>query len=67
MRNGGLGRRVAIYGCIVSLLIIVGVAVGHLQLDVHGMTAIWLGQVIWFIVVGAELCRTKEGVVASAS
>jgi len=55
LRNGGLGRRVAIYGCVVAPLIIVGIGVGHLRLDVHGMTVVMLGEVIWFIVAGVEL------------
>jgi len=59
LRNGGLGQRLAIYGCIVSPLIIIGIAVGHLRLDVHGMAAIVLGQAIWFIVAGWQLCARK--------
>lgn len=55
LRNGGFGRGVAIYGCIVSALIILGIGVGHLRLDVHGMAAVWLGQAIWFILVGSQL------------
>lgn len=56
LRNGGLGRGVSVYGCVVAPLIIIGIAVGHLRLDVHGMTVIALGQTIWFIIVGVELC-----------
>jgi hypothetical protein len=56
LRNGGLSRGVAIYGCVVGPLIILGVGIGHLRLDVHGMAAIWLGQAIWFIIAGAQLC-----------
>ena len=56
LRNGGLGRGVAICGCVIGPLIIVGIAIGHLQVDVHGMTIIAFGQSIWFIVVGAQLC-----------
>lgn len=56
LRNGGLGRGVATYGCIIGPLIIVGIGVGHLRLDVHRMAAIWLGQAIWFIIAGAQLC-----------
>lgn len=52
LRNGGLGRGVAIYGCIVASLITIVVASGHVQLDVHGMAAVGLGQAIWFIAVG---------------
>lgn len=55
LRNGGLGRRIAIYGCVVAALIIVGIGIGHLRLDVHGMTVIMVGQVIWYIVVGCQL------------
>jgi hypothetical protein len=57
MRNGGLGRGVAIYGCVISALIMVAVGLGHLRLDVHGMAAVGLGQVIWFIAVGCQLFR----------
>ena len=55
LRNGGLGRSLAVYGCVVSAVIIVGITVGHLRLDVHGMAAVWFGQVIWFIQAGAQL------------
>jgi hypothetical protein len=60
LRNGALGRGVAIYGCIIAPLIIVGIAVGHLRLDVHGMAAVVLGQGIWQIVVGYQLSRSQE-------
>ena len=56
LRNGGLSRSLAVYGCIISGLIIVGVCIGHLRLNVHGMAAVWLGQAIWFIIAGAQLC-----------
>lgn len=56
LRNGGVGRPAAIYGCVVSSLIIIGIGTGHLQLDVHGMAAVMLGEAIWFIWVGFQLC-----------
>jgi hypothetical protein len=63
LRNGGLGRGVAIYGCVVSPLIILGIGIGHLRLDVHGMAVVMLGQVVWFILVGSQLCsRQARGV-----
>ena len=62
LRNGGLGRGVAIYGCVVAPLIILGIGIGHLRLDVHGMTIVMLGQVIWFIVVGFQLLRSHSEV-----
>jgi len=60
LRSGGLGRTVAVYGCIVSALIIVGVAVGHLRLNVHGMALVWSGQVIWFVVAGAQMASADR-------
>jgi hypothetical protein len=63
LRNGGLGHRVAIYGCVISVLIVVGIGVGHLRLDVHGMAIVWLGQALWFVIVGSQLCsRTASPV-----
>jgi hypothetical protein len=63
LRNGGFGRGLAIYGCVISALIILGIGIGHLRLDVHGMTVVWLGQAIWFILVGYQLCyRPASGV-----
>jgi hypothetical protein len=56
LRNGGFGRGTAIYGCVVAPLIILGIGIGHLRLDVHGMAVVMLGQVIWFILVGSQLC-----------
>jgi len=63
LRNGGLGRGVAIYGCVVSPTIILGIGIGRLRLDVHGMAVVMLGQVVWFILVGSQLCsRQARGV-----
>jgi hypothetical protein len=56
LRNAGFSRGVAIYCCIISPLIILGIGVGHLRLDVPGMTVVWLGPAIWFILVGSQLC-----------
>jgi hypothetical protein len=56
LRTGGLGRGVAIYGCSIPPLVIVGIAIGHLRLDVHGMAVVVLSQTIWFFVVGFQLC-----------
>jgi hypothetical protein len=55
LRNGGLGLGVAIYGCVIAAVTMVGVGAGHVRLDVHGMAAVWLGQAIWFVVVGYQL------------
>lgn len=62
LRNGGLSRKVAAYGCVIAPLIILGIVIGHLRMDVHGMGAVVLGQAIWFIVVGAQMY--SDGAVA---
>ena len=59
LKNGGLARGLGIYGCIISVLIIVGVAVGHLRLNVHGMAVVWFGQAIWFVIAGVQMCSRR--------
>jgi len=67
LRNGGLGRKVASYGCLIAPLIILGIVSGHLRLDVHGMGAVVLGQAIWFILVGTQMYSSGAGAQASAA
>lgn len=55
LRSGGLGRKVAVYGCVIAPLLILGIVTGHLRMDVHGMGAVVLGQSIWFVVAGMEM------------
>jgi hypothetical protein len=55
LRNGGLGRGVATYGCVIAPLIIVGIVIGHLRLNVHAMAMVVSGQAIWSLMVGAQL------------
>jgi hypothetical protein len=55
LRNGGLGRGVATYGCVIAPLIIVGIVIGHLRLNVHAMAMVVSGQAIWSVMVGAQL------------
>jgi hypothetical protein len=60
LRNGGMARGIALYGCVVASLLAAGIAVGHLRLDVHGMAVVVLGHAIWFILTGAQLCRRQS-------
>jgi hypothetical protein len=60
LRHGGIGRGIAIYGCVVAALLTAGIVVGHLRLNVHGMAVVVLGQAVWFLVTGAQLCRRQE-------
>ena len=66
LRNGGLSRAVAIYGCIIGSLITVGIGIGHITLDVHGMTVVALGQAIWTVIVGAQLCARGPEITSSS-
>lgn len=55
LRNGGFSRGLAVYGCIISALVILGIVLSRSRLDVHRMAAIALGQGVWFILVGSHL------------
>ncbi|HEY0555639.1 MAG TPA: hypothetical protein VGG20_15390 [Thermoanaerobaculia bacterium] len=65
LRNGGLGRIVALYGCLVAALLTLAIVAGHLRLDVHGMAAVVLGQAIWFVVTGVQLVRAPASALGS--
>jgi len=58
--HGGFARGFAIYGCFVAPLIILGIGIGHLRLDVHGMAVVMLGQAIWFVLVGSQMCARSS-------
>jgi hypothetical protein len=64
LRNGGLGRGVATYGCILPPIVIVLIAVGHLKLDVHGMAVVVLVQAIWFIVAALHIYKHPDQIAA---
>lgn len=66
LRNGGLGRGIALYGCIVAALLTAGIVAGHLRLNVHGMAAVVLGHALWFILAGAQLCRRRDQLAPAA-
>jgi hypothetical protein len=57
LRNGRLSRALAIYGIAVSALITIGIVVGHLRLDVHGMAIVAVTQALWFLVAAGQVCR----------
>ena len=66
-RNGGLGRGVALYGSVITPLIIIGIVTGHLRLNVHGMAVIVLGHSIWFVIAGGQLCARPASASAPAA
>jgi hypothetical protein len=55
LRNGGPGRGIAIYGCIIAPLLILAICSGRLTLNVHGMAIVVFAQAIWFVGVGIQL------------
>jgi len=59
LRHGGLGRGIAIYGCIAAPLLVLAICSGHLPLNVHGMAIVAVAQAIWFIGVGSQLVSDK--------
>jgi heme A synthase len=62
LRNGGLGKVIAVYGCLIAPVLIVLIGVGHLRLNVHGMAVVVLAHAIWFVGVGVEMWRgTSDG------
>ena len=45
-------KAVATFGLISALVVVLLILVGHLRLDIHGMTAVMLSQVLWFVLMG---------------
>jgi ABC-type multidrug transport system fused ATPase/permease subunit len=67
LREGRLSRGMAIFGCVTAPLIAVLIFVGHLRLDVHGMTVVMLSEVIWFVGMGVGLMRADTRLSANAA
>ena len=63
LRMRRLSRGIAIFGCVTAPLIAVLIFVGHLRLDVHGMTVVMLSEVVWFVGMAVGLMRTGEPVI----
>ena len=59
LRTGRLSRGLAIYGCVTATLIALLIVVGHLRLNVHGMTVVMISQVVWFAGMGVGLRRSE--------
>ena len=65
IRYGGLSRGLATYGCIVSPLIVLGILVGHLRLDIHGMAVIVLAHATWWIIAAIQLTSKQTSSLAA--
>ena len=60
LRMGKLPRGFAIYGLVSAALVTALIAVGRLQLDRHGMTAVMVVEVVWFVGMGVGMLRVGE-------
>ncbi len=66
LRNGGLLRGIAIYGCVIAPIIVIAICSGHLRLNVHGMAVVVFSHAIWLIVAGTQLWNdTRDTLPAS--
>jgi hypothetical protein len=60
VRDHALDRGVGIYGCVLGPITVIGVVSGLLNPDVHRFGLLIFGQALWFIIVGAQLCRVRN-------
>jgi hypothetical protein len=65
LRHGGLGRVIAVYGCVAAPALVIGVCIGMVRLNVLGMTFVVLAQAAWFMWGGVQL--NAEGLEAEAA
>jgi hypothetical protein len=59
-RSRKLARGLGIYGCILGPVTLLALFSGHLNLDAHGFGIVIFGQAVWFLIVGAWLCRVAN-------
>jgi hypothetical protein len=67
LRSRLLARWIGVYGCVVGVLLLLGLVGGHLRLDVHRFGAIVIAQAIWLVAIGATLFRANDANDANAS
>ena len=53
-------RALAWFGILAAVALMLGVASGHLQLDIHGFGAVMLSQAIWLCWTGVMLMRQPD-------
>lgn len=58
LRSRQLSRGIAAYGCVTAPLVALLIFAGHLRLDVHGMAAVLLTEVVWFVGMGVGLWKS---------
>jgi hypothetical protein len=60
LKNRRLSRGMAVYGCVAGPLIAILIFIGHLRLDIHGMTVVLVSEVIWFAGMAVALWKSAE-------
>lgn len=58
--RGTAARAIGALGLLVGVVPVLGLAGGHLDLDVHGMGAVMLGQAVWSVAVAIWWARTRR-------
>ena len=57
LAGGELPRGLGVYGIVLGLLHVAGIASGRLRLDIHGFGLVVLGQGVWLVWAAAALWR----------
>lgn len=60
MKVGGFARIIAILGCIIGLISVIGLLLSYLRLNTHGFGILILGQMIWTILIAVFLFRFDD-------
>jgi hypothetical protein len=60
VRSGALARGVGIYGCILGATTVIALLSGQMDRHPHIFGMVVVGQVVWFLIVGASLCRDRR-------
>jgi hypothetical protein len=60
VRSVALARGVGIYGCVLGATTVIALLSGQLDRHAHVFGMVIVGQAVWFLIVGALLCRVRN-------
>ena len=60
VRTGAVARGIAIFGCLLGAGTIIVLVTGLLSRNLHLFLLVLVGQAIWFLSNGVQLCRSNE-------
>jgi len=60
VRSGAFARTIGVYGCLLGAGTMMAQATGLLSRSLHLFFLVLVGQVIWFLANGVQLCRSGE-------